>query len=95
MILYTPTELQGKSRQIQNCKEEIIQIINAIDNEINSLKPEWQGLAKDGFVMNYENSKPTINSYIECINEIANEINSAVLQSQQADSECASIIGRW
>lgn len=94
-ILYNPEMLKQKANEIENYKEEIIQVLNSIDNEINSLKLQWQGMAKDGFVMNYENLKPVIQSYLAFIDNSAKGIVTSALQAQEADRECASAIRRW
>ncbi len=92
-IQVTPEQLDNVASQFANAHGILYNQLNGLDNTMNRLHSQWDGMERNRFYNDYRTAKYTLSSILNKVQSIEIELKSIALKFRNADG--GSTRGFW
>ena len=86
----TPEELMNYGNKIAEKAEQLNAKVSALDSKIESVASAWTGISSNAFYNNYVNMQPTMHSFAQILQQIAQVAQTAAKTYDDVDVQLAS-----
>ncbi|MBH8593633.1 WXG100 family type VII secretion target, partial [Paenactinomyces guangxiensis] len=66
-ILITPEEVEQVAQQFKVKREESSQIINALNQQIQGLEGQWDGMTKQRFFQDFQEARKNMENFVHLL----------------------------
>jgi WXG100 family type VII secretion target len=84
-ILVTPEQLEGVASQFKQSSEQSQQMIARLQQNVNNLQGQWDGMTKQRFFQDFQNAQKQMNLYVQTLESINAELRQIATRFRQAD----------
>lgn len=92
-IKLTPEELRQSSQKYTQGSEQVQEVLNALTNEQQIIRDNWEGNAFQSFDQKFNELSPKIREFAELLQDINQQLNKVAEIVEQTDQDIASQIG--
>lgn len=86
MIKLEPQQMRDLATYISTKGGEIVDLVNAMDTEIDTQTADWEGKAKEAYLSTYEEILPVLNTeFPEIISTLAQRLTTAANAIEEND----------
>ena len=90
-IRMTPDQLDNGANRLQTICGEIQSSVTQLDNTLNEVASNWEGLSQDAFMHRFTELRPILETTVpEVIDALAQKLKAAANAIRQTDSEIAN-----
>lgn len=89
-IRVTPEELSQQGDNLVSRAQELADILSAVDNEVQTIIADWDGLAQDAYYDMYTEMKSSLDKFPELVESLGQATKSAAEAFSTVDSELQS-----
>ncbi|MBQ3279763.1 MAG: WXG100 family type VII secretion target [Clostridia bacterium] len=86
----TPEELMSYGNQIAEKAEQLNAKVSALDAKIESIASAWTGISSNAFYNSYVNLQPTLHSFAQVLQQIAQVAQTSAKTYDDVDVQLAS-----
>lgn len=86
-ILVTPEQLDNVANQFRSGSEQSQQLIARLNKQIQGMEGQWDGMTKQSFFTQFQESKRLMDQYVQNLNEIERELKAIATRFRQADQQ--------
>jgi len=86
-ILITPEEMDQIAKQFLDGASQSEQLTSKLNSAISSLQSQWDGATQSKFIQRYEVDKKNMQTYIENLKAISEELKTIANRFRQADQQ--------
>ena len=86
----TPEELMNYGNKIAEKAEQLNTKISALDSKIESVASAWTGISSNAFYNSYVNMQPTMHSFAQILQQIAQVAQTSAKTYDDVDVQLAS-----
>jgi len=92
-IRMTPSELRDLATAVTGIRNEIVELVSAMNTRINNDTAEWDGESKSQYFYDYDALLPTLqDTFPNVIENLAQKLTFAADKLEEADRDIASAI---
>lgn len=84
-IRVTPEEVNQVATQFRNASQQSQEMVNRLQQTMNSLQPNWEGLAQQRFYGEYEQWRNSMTQFVQLLANIAQQLDQIAERFRQAD----------
>lgn len=85
----TYASLEGAASKITAAKEDLDQVITALDSAVSALDGQWSGVSYEAFKSAWSESKPTMEKLSAAVENFSPELTKAVEEQQARETAAA------
>ena len=90
-IKMTPDDLRQAGNNVESKKDSIVNEFQALENQVNDIKDQWEGSAQTEFFVTFEQLVKTLKEQLEpTLDGIRDMLNGAAQGLEEADEAIAS-----
>lgn len=82
----TPKQVRRISDQFGQASQESQQMVSRLQNTMNGLAPDWEGMTKERFFQSYEQWRTSMTQFVQMLQQIGQELDNIATRFEQADS---------
>ncbi len=86
-IKIAPEQVRQSASQFKQASQQSQEIVNRLQNSINSLAPEWEGMSKERFFQQFEQWKGSMTQFVQLLNQIGTEMDAIAARLATADGQ--------
>lgn len=91
-IRVTPEELFTKAQEYNEASGRVQDLVSTLDGYRNQLEAMWDGQAREAFIAQYDELKPSFQRMGTLLEEVSQQIRSTGQTLQDTDQQIASNI---
>lgn len=84
-ILINPDEVEGVAKDFKSKREQSQQIITALNQRINSLEGQWDGMTKQRFFQDFQEAKKNMENFTQLLDNISQALSQIATKFRQTD----------
>ncbi|SEM94267.1 WXG100 family type VII secretion target [Lihuaxuella thermophila] len=84
-ILINPDEVEAVAKEFQAKREQSLQIINALNQRIQSLEGQWEGMTKRSFFRDFQEAKKNMDNFAQLLENISQALTQIATKFRQTD----------
>jgi WXG100 family type VII secretion target len=84
-IKITPAEIRQVGGQFKQASQQSQQMVSGLQNTMNRIGPEWEGMTKNRFYQEYEQWRASMNQFVEMLNGIGGQLDAIAGRFEAAD----------
>lgn len=89
-IVFPTAEVRRVAGEFRNAGEGSQDIVNRIQNEVNNLQSQWEGMAQNRFYSDYQTWAQSMTQYIQLLQDIAAQLDATAQHFEDLDRQLAS-----
>lgn len=93
LIRATPETLEQRATEYSTERDNIDQVITKLDNLKNALEQEWDGQAREAFIAQYEELKPSFEKMRDITGDVSEQLKKTAEIIRETDQQIASQMG--
>ncbi|MDQ0087471.1 WXG100 family type VII secretion target [Paenibacillus anaericanus] len=86
-ILITPEEMDRISTQFKTGATQSQEISTKLNSAIQAMQGQWDGMTQQRFFQRYETDKKNMQTYIQMLNEVSDELKTISDRFRAADQQ--------
>lgn len=83
----SPDEMRGKANEVENLRQNDIEIMRKLRILVMGLSDSWTGDSQTAFVNKFVESQQTMNNFFQTLEDYINLLNDAASEGETADSD--------
>ncbi len=84
-IKITPDQVRQVGNQFKQASQQSRDMVSNLQNTMNSMEPEWEGLTKERFYQEYQQWKTSMTQFVELLNNIGQQLDAIAARFEAAD----------
>ena len=84
-IKITPDQVRQVGGQFKQASQQSQEMVSRLQNTMNGMEPEWEGLTKERFYQEYEQWRSSMNQFVELLNGIGQQLDAIAARFEAAD----------
>ena len=84
-IKITPDQDRQVGSQFKQASQQSQEMVSRLQNTMNGMEPEWEGLTKERFYQEYEQWRNSMNQFVELLNGIGQQLDAIAARFEAAD----------
>ncbi|MDH7578617.1 MAG: WXG100 family type VII secretion target [Bacillota bacterium] len=84
-ILITPEQVRQVSAQFKQASQQSQEMVTRLQNQVNSLQPEWAGLTKERFYQEFTQWQATMRQFVDLLNGIGQQLDAIAQKFETVD----------
>ncbi|MBA4496409.1 WXG100 family type VII secretion target [Paenactinomyces guangxiensis] len=84
-ILITPEEVEQVAQQFKAKREESSQIINVLNQQIQGLEGQWDGMTKQRFFQDFQEARKNMENFVHLLDNISQALTQIATKFRQTD----------
>ena len=92
-ISVEPDTLRQHAKVYSNAGNTVTQVLNSVTRESQQMEQDWKGQASASYQAQFQQLVPQVKKFIELMNQINGQLNSAANQIEQNDQQLSKGFG--
>ena len=84
-IKITPDQVRQVGSQFKQASQQSQEMVSRLQNTMNGMEPEWEGLTKQRFYQEFQQWRTSMNQFVELLNGIGQQLDAIATRFEQAD----------
>ncbi len=84
-IKITPDQVRQVGSQFKQASQQSQDMVNRLQNTINGMEPEWEGLTKERFYQEFQQWRTSMTQFVELLNNIGQQLDAIAARFEAAD----------
>ena len=84
-IKITPDQVRQVGNQFKQASQQSRDMVSNLQNTMNSMEPEWEGLTKERFYQEFQQWRTSMNQFVELLNGIGQQLDAIAARFEAAD----------
>jgi len=84
-IKITPDQVRQVGNQFKQASQQSNEMVSRLQNTMNSMEPEWEGLTKERFYQEFQQWRTSMNQFVELLNGIGQQLDAIAARFEAAD----------
>ncbi|GAA4722593.1 WXG100 family type VII secretion target [Brevibacillus fulvus] len=85
-ILITPDQVDAVAAQFRQGREESQQIIDRLNQQVQNMEGQWDGMTKQRFFQEFQEAKKSMDNFTQLLESISQELTHIANKFRQADN---------
>lgn len=86
-IKITPEQVRSVAGQFRQSSEASQDMVNRLNTSMRALEPEWEGMTKERFYMQFQEWQSKMGQFVVLLNDINQQLLVISQRFEQADSQ--------
>lgn len=84
-IRITPDQVRQVGSQFKQASQQSQEMVTRLQNTINGLEPEWEGLTKERFYQEFQQWRTSMTQFVDLLNNIGQQLDAIATRFETAD----------
>jgi len=84
-IRISPDQVRQVGNQFKQASQQSREMVSRLENTVNSLEPEWEGLTKERFYQEFQQWRTSMNQFVELLDGIGQQLDAIAARFEAAD----------
>ena len=86
-IKINPDQVRGVAGQFKNAGAESEALINRLQQTVNGMAPDWEGLTKERFYNDFQQWQAAMRQFVQLLNGIGQQLNDIATHFEAVDKQ--------
>jgi WXG100 family type VII secretion target len=84
-IRVTPEQVRGVGSQFKQASSESQAMVNKLQQAMNQLEPEWEGMTRQRFYSEYQNWRNSMNQFVQLLDNVGRQLDEVARRFEAVD----------
>jgi WXG100 family type VII secretion target len=84
-IRVTPEQVRQVGGQFKQASSESQAMVNKLQQAMNQLEPEWEGLSRQRFYAEYQNWRNSMNQFVQLLDGVGRQLDDVARKFESVD----------
>jgi WXG100 family type VII secretion target len=84
-IRVTPEQVRQVGSQFKQASSESQAMVNKLQQAMNQLEPEWEGLSRQRFYSEYQNWRNSMNQFVQLLDGVGRQLDDIARKFESVD----------
>jgi len=85
IIKITPDQVRQVGSQFKQASQQSQDMVNRLQNTINGMEQEWEGLTKERFYEEFRQWRTSMTQFVDLLNNIGQQLDAIAARFEAAD----------